>query len=142
MLSLTQMWLILAALALILELISVGFVFVFFSIGGLITALLSWVGIANDPTSQLITFSVVSVGSMLLLRKPIQTLFKRNGSFVEYSEYIGDTATVIQDIPANGEGRVFFRGTEWIAVSENHVSIVEGSKVIIKQLDGIKLIVS
>ena len=142
MLSLSQIWLILAGLALIAEFMSVGFVFIFFSIGGLVTALLSWIGIANDITSQVICFSIVSIGSLLLLRKPLQDLFRQNGHNVTYSEYLGDVATVIKDIPASGEGRVFFRGTEWIALSEKNVPIVEGSKVIIKQLDGIKLIVS
>ena len=80
MLSLSQIWLILAGLALIAELMSVGFVFVFFSIGGLVTALLSWIGIANDITSQVICFSIVSIGSLLLLRNHSKNYLKKRST--------------------------------------------------------------
>lgn len=141
-LSFLQIWLIVAALTLIIELMSVSFVLVFFTIGALVTALTSWVGLTPSLVPQLLLFSVVSVGSLVFLRKPFQLLFKKNGKTVEYTEYIGDSATVIETIAAEGEGKVFFRGTEWIAVSEQNTEIKEGSKVVIKQLDGIRLIVA
>jgi membrane protein implicated in regulation of membrane protease activity len=48
---------------------------------------------------------------------------------------------VISDIPAHGEGRIFYRGAEWMAVSNNNVPIEAGSKVTIVKADGIKLLV-
>ena len=136
-----QIWVILGVLALIAELLSVSFVFVFLSIGALITALLAWTGVAPTLNAQLLSFSVVSVLSLVVLRKPLRAFLKKDGGGVEYSEFVGDKATVMQEIPTQGEGRVFYRGTEWIAIANNGQVIQKSKSVIIKKLDGIKLIV-
>jgi len=126
---------------LVAELVSVVLVFVFFAAGALITALLASVGLLPDLNSQLFAFSLISVLSMFLLRKQAQTLLHRRGKHAEYNEYAGETAMVIKDIPANGEGKIYYRGAEWIARSATHIPIDAGSKVIIRTTDGIKLIV-
>jgi membrane protein implicated in regulation of membrane protease activity len=127
---------------LIAELLSVTFVFLFLSVGAFVTAILSWTGLTPTVNSQLFCFSVVSVLSLLALRKPLLQFSRRKNKSLEYSEYVGDKATVVQTIPSDGEGRVFYRGTEWIALTQKGHPIAMGSSVIIKQLDGIKLIVS
>jgi len=127
---------------LIAELLSVTFVFLFLSVGAFVTAILSWAGLTPTVNSQLFCFSVVSVLSLLALRKPLLQFSRRKNKSLEYSEYVGDKATVVQTIPSDGEGRVFYRGTEWIALTQKGHPIAMGSSVVIKQLDGIKLIVS
>ena len=139
--SAIQIWVIIGVVALIVELLSTSFVSLFFSIGGLLTALFTWIDILPNFNSQLLCFSVVSVLSLLVLRKPLRELSKRHHKSLEYSEYIGDKATVIQAIPPKGEGKVFYRGTDWIAISNTDSIIESGKSVIIKQLDGIKLLV-
>ncbi|WP_428663665.1 NfeD family protein [Runella sp.] len=138
----TQIWVIVGVAMLIAELLSVSFVFLFLSVGAFATALLSWMGIIPAVNSQLFSFSVISVLSMLALRKPLQQFSRRKNKTLEYSEYVGDKATVVQTIPSDGEGKVFYRGTEWIALTRKGHPIAMGSSVVIKQLDGIKLIVS
>ncbi|MCU0340392.1 MAG: NfeD family protein [Spirosomaceae bacterium] len=140
-LSATHIWIIVGAAMLIAELLTVSFVSLFFSIGGFITAILSWMGVLPTFNSQLLCFSVVSVVSLMLLRKPLKKLTRKNATSPEYSEYIGDKASVIEVIPPNGEGKVFYRGTEWIAISRHKGEIPTGKSVIIKSLDGIKLLV-
>lgn len=137
----TQLWIIIGAAMLIAELLSVSFVFAFLSLGALVTAVLTWMGILPAISEQLLCFSIVSVVSLFGLRKPLKALIRRDKS-VEYSEYVGDTATVVKSIPVHGEGRIFYRGTEWIAVAKDGQEIHKGKQVIIKELDGIKLIVS
>ncbi len=137
-----QIWVIVGVAMLIAELLSVTFVFLFLSVGAFVTALLSYMGLTPTVNSQLFCFSVISVLSLLALRKPLLQFSRRKNKTLEYSEYIGDKATVVQSIPPDGEGRVFYRGTEWIALSQKGHSIAMGSSVVIKQLDGIKLIVS
>ncbi|MCP1383037.1 NfeD family protein [Runella sp. CRIBMP] len=138
----TQIWVIVGVAMLIAELLSVTFVFLFLSVGAFVTAILSWTGLTPTVNSQLFCFSVVSVLSLLALRKPLLQFSRRKNKSLEYSEYVGDKATVVQTIPSDGEGRVFYRGTEWIALTQKGHPIAMGSSVIIKQLDGIKLIVS
>ena len=140
-LSLPQIWLIVGLLMLVAELISVALVFVFFAAGALITALLASLGLLLDLNIQLFAFSIISVLSLVLLRKNARRLLATRGKHTEYSEYAGETAMVVKDIPSTGEGRIYYRGAEWIALSATNSLIEAGSKVIIRSTDGIKLIV-
>ena len=140
-LSLPQIWLIVGLLMLVLELVSVVLVFVFFAAGALITALLASVGILPDLNTQLFAFSVISVLTLILLRKHAKNLLRQRGNHTEYNEFAGETAMVVRDIPALGEGKIYYRGAEWSAISAAHLPIEAGSKVIIRQSEGIKLIV-
>lgn len=140
-LTLPQIWLIVGLLMLVAELVSVVLVFVFFAAGALITALLASLGLLPSLDSQLLAFSVISVLTLVLLRKQARRLLDRRDTQTEYNEYAGETAMVIKDIPATGEGKIYYRGAEWIARSATHAPIEAGSKVIIRKTDGIKLIV-
>ena len=125
-LSLPQIWLIVGMIMLLAELISVVLVFVFFAIGALLTALLAGLGIISSPEIQLVAFSAISLLSMLLLRKHAKQLLGKRGKQHEYNEFVGETALVIRDIPAKGEGRIYYRGAEWKAVSFSNIFIVAG----------------
>ncbi|MEZ4904694.1 MAG: NfeD family protein [Spirosomataceae bacterium] len=138
----TQIWVIIGSAMLIAELLSVSFVFAFLSVGGFITALLTWAGLTPTLNAQLLCFSVVSVASLFAFRKPLKALLIREDKSLEYSEYLGDKATVVEKIPGEGMGKVFYRGTEWMAISATKEDIHKGKSVIIKSLDGIKLIVA
>jgi membrane protein implicated in regulation of membrane protease activity len=140
-LSLPQIWLIVGLVMLLLELISVLLVFVFFAIGALSTALLASVGILPTIESQLIAFSIISLLSMLVLRKHAKRLLDSRGKQYEYNEFVGETALVIRDIPDTGYGKIYYRGAEWKAVSMSSRLITAGSKVVIREADGIVLIV-
>jgi hypothetical protein len=126
---------------LLAELVSVTLVFVFIALGALITALLTWLGIIDSWILQLVAFSASSLLSMLLLRQRAKQWVNKSGSEGEYNEYSGESAMVIKDIPPLGEGRIFYRGTEWIAKSAHGTPISAGSKVLIERAEGIKLFV-
>lgn len=140
-LSLPQIWLIVGLLMLVAELVSVSLVFVFFAIGAFITSLLGAMGIVTEPDAQILVFSGVSVLSLVLLRKQAKAIFARKGKHLEYNEFAGETGMVIKEIPAEGEGKIFYRGAEWIAISNHSNTIEAGSKVVIRSTAGIKLIV-
>jgi len=137
----TQLWVIIGSAMLIAELLSVSFVFAFLSVGGFATAFLTYIGVTPTINAQLLCFSVVSVASLFAFRKPLKNLLIRDDKSKEYSEYLGDKATVVEKISGDGVGKVFYRGTEWMALSENKQDIHKGKSVTIKSLDGIKLIV-
>ncbi len=136
-----QMWVIAAAVALIAELLTVSFFFMFLSAGAAVTALLTWLGITPDMTSQLICFSVVSLGSLALFRRYALRIFGKNEKVDNYQDFVGHRATVSVTIPANGEGKVHYRGTEWIALSHDGKPIDEGTVVAVKKMDGIRVVV-
>jgi inner membrane protein len=139
-LSLPQIWLIVGLIMLLAELLSVLLVFVFFAIGALLTSLLALIGLLPDTESQILAFSAISLISLLVLRKHARRLLHR-GDQSGYSEFVGETALVIKDIPNNGEGKIYYRGAEWKAVSTDRDPIPAGSKVVITKTDGIVLIV-
>ncbi|CAG5070733.1 hypothetical protein DYBT9623_03245 [Dyadobacter sp. CECT 9623] len=139
-LSLPQIWLIVGLIMLLAELVSVLLVFVFFAIGALLTSLLTVIGILPTTESQILAFSAISLVSLLVLRKHARKLLDRTGNS-GYTEFVGETAMVIKDIPNDGEGKIYYRGAEWKALANNHSSIPAGSKVVIKKTEGIVLIV-
>ena len=136
-----QLWLALAFLFLIAELIHISFVFVFLGLGALATALLAWLGLTPHINSQLLSFAIITVATLIIGRRPLRHWFDAKTKKQEYVEYVGDQATVTQTIPAIGEGRIAYRGTEWIAVSDRQEAILVGQHVVIRRMDGIRAIV-
>ncbi|UBM60279.1 NfeD family protein [Marinilongibacter aquaticus] len=134
-----EIWAVLGVLLLILEIFATSFFFIFFGLGALATALLTYLDVTEDLPSQVIAFLIFSAGSLLLFRKQLKELFYRRGG--EYTEMVNEKAKVSVEIPENGTGKVFFRGTDWLAESKNQVAIEAGKMVSIKEVDGIKLIV-
>jgi hypothetical protein len=138
-LSNLEIWVILGVGLLIIEILSVSFFAVFFGVGALFTAVLTYFEFTNDWLSQIIAFLIVSVGSLLVFRKKILESFFRKGE--NYSELLNERAKVSSAIPAKGEGKVFYRGSDWIAEGISGQAIAKGSTILIKKVDGIRLIV-
>lgn len=141
-LSLPQIWVIIGLLMLVAELVSTALVFVFFAVGGLITALLAAIGLLPSLEYQIMAFSLISILTLIIFRKNAKKIMEaRHEKHEEYKEFVGETAMVIRDIPASGTGKIYYRGAEWSAISENHAIIEAGSKVIIQRTEGITLVV-
>ncbi|MCR9065086.1 MAG: NfeD family protein [Cytophagales bacterium] len=138
-LSNVEIWAILGVIFLIAEIFAVSFFFMFFGLGALATTILTYLDITPDLVSQVISFIAVSGGSLLLFRKQLLEMFNRKGE--TYTEMVNEKAKVSMDIPQNGEGKVFYRGADWIAEALNKEAIKAGSQVLIRKVDGIKLIV-
>jgi len=141
-LSLPQIWMIIGLLMLVAELVSVVLVFIFFAVGGLLTALLAAIGLLPTLEYQIIAFSFISLLTLIIFRKNAQKLLEaRHDKKQEYKEFVGETAMVIRDIPASGTGKIYYRGAEWSATSTHHATIEAGSKVVIQRTEGITLVV-
>src|SRR3989304_6548996 len=93
-LSYSVMWAILGIVLIVAELMTMAFVLVFFGLGSLLTALLTWLGITPDFTSQLLVFSISSSGMLLMLRTFATNRFFREADvsqeFVKSKSYKGD----------------------------------------------------
>jgi membrane protein implicated in regulation of membrane protease activity len=135
----TEIWAIIGVVMMIIEIFAVSFFFLFVGIGALMTALLSWMGITDSLIAQLIVFSVISAASMFIFRKKLQQSLDDKGS--DYNEFKGEKAKVISPISPNSDGKVFFRGADWIAYSDSSEEIPVNSPVSIKKADGIRLLV-
>ncbi len=134
-----EIWAITGIALIIADVLTSTFVLAFFGIGSLVAALTTWLNLSRSTEGQFLVFSITSILSMLLFRKAARERFGRSAEGPEYSEFIGERARVAEPIPPKSEGRVEFRGTEWIAFSDTDTEIPEGSIVTIVAVEGIRL---
>jgi membrane protein implicated in regulation of membrane protease activity len=136
-----MIWFIIALVLFLLELVVPGFVIFFFGIGALITALVCLI-LHPGINIQIIIFAVMSVLSLLALRKLIQKkLFynKDSRSDAVEDEFTGKEALAITDFGSDKKGKVEFKGTNWTAESDSEIKA--GQTVLIIEKDSFKLIV-
>ncbi|HLP71451.1 MAG TPA: NfeD family protein [Bacteroidales bacterium] len=134
-------WFFLGLVLLLAELVIPGFFIFFFGVGAWVTAIvcLLW-----DPgvNLQIILFGLVSVISLIALRRLLQERFfyhdSKKSDEVE-DEFTGKEAVASTDFGVGITGKVFFKGTTWM--SESKSEIKEGQRVVIKRKENFKLIV-
>jgi membrane protein implicated in regulation of membrane protease activity len=120
-------WLVwfLAGIAIMLaELALPGFVIIFFGLGCWGAAVVA--AFAPDAYSaQVIVFLVVSVASLITLRKAAMRVFVGHSEGPETEDLgnvpMGARITLDQDLEAGRVGRVRFRGAMWDALSEDRI---------------------
>jgi len=136
-------WFIIGLVLFLLELVIPGFFIFFFGLGAWVTAL---VCLLIHPDSfnnmQILIFAVVSVLSLIALRRLIQKKFfysKENLSEGVEDEFTGREAIATSAFGSGKKGKVEFKGTTWNAESKSEIK--EGDRVIIIEKDSITLIV-
>jgi membrane protein implicated in regulation of membrane protease activity len=129
-------WAIIGVVLIIIELMTMTFVFSFFGVGALIVSVTTWMHLTPGVESQLAVFSLSSLLLLLVLKNTAKKLFF--GSHDVPPDYKGQKVLVVRDIPAGREGAVSYRGSEWIAFSDSTETIPKGSTVEIIALDGIR----
>jgi len=134
-------WFLLGLGLFLLELVIPGFFIFFFGLGAWVTALVCLIG--NPGTNlQIIIFAVISVISLIGLRRIIQKKFfysKGTQSEDVEDEFTGKEALAKTDFGGIVNGKVEFKGTTWNAESTDEIK--EGQRLIIKEKDSFKLIV-
>ena len=133
----TIFWFILFLVALVVEFSTAGLVSIWFAFGALCT-----MGIAvltENVFIQIAAFIVISVVT-LILTKPLIKKFKAFDVQPTNSDrVIGKIADVTKDITPNNFGEVKIFGEYWTAISEDNIKA--GTKVRVKAIEGVKLIV-
>ncbi|MBI2400197.1 MAG: NfeD family protein [Deltaproteobacteria bacterium] len=136
-LSYSVVWAILGIILIVAELMTMAFVLVFFGLGALLTAFLTWVGITPDFTSQLLVFAISSSAMLLILRTFAKKQFFRKSEISQ--EFIGQKVKVVRAISVDSEGAVSYRGSEWIAFSDSKEVIPAGAVAEITGMEGIRV---
>ncbi len=137
-------WFLVGLLLLLAELVTPGFVVIFFGVGAWVTALLIAFGLLPSFNAQLLSFMLASVASLLLFRKKGRSLFegRRAGGYGAndaVDSVVGEKAYVVADIAPNAPGKVEFNGSHWQA--EAGVAIAKGTTVAIVERRNLTLIV-
>jgi inner membrane protein len=126
-------WFILGAVLCLVELALPGLIIFFFGLGAMLTAVLVWI-IPLPISFQLFAFLVFSLSLLLLLRKRFSGIFigrnKTFGTSDEYLEgYVGMNTVVTQEIKPGIAGKVEFRGSSWLAVSDQAISVGDNVEI-------------
>ncbi|MDR2545686.1 MAG: NfeD family protein [Methanobrevibacter sp.] len=133
-----EFWIMLAVAFILGEIITMSFFSLSISVGAGFAALINYLN--YDYTTQLSTFVVVTI-ICVLLSKPIAKKLT-SGSPLKKSNsdrLIGEEAIVIKKIVPDEMGTVKILGDVWKAIADEEIDV--GEKVIVKEINGVKLIV-
>lgn len=127
--NLWQVWVIVAVLCLILELMNGDFFIMCFAIGGVCSALTAIFGVGFYV--QLGIFAVASVLSLFFVRPAaLRYLHKKENTRVSNADaLLGRIGRVSETIQADGFGRVAIDGDDWKAVAADSQPIEKDARV-------------
>ena len=135
-----QIWLIIAGVALIVEIMTVGFLVFWLAIGALIAMVVSF--FIDRILVQTAVF-VVSSAILIFATKPFVKKFA-NTKNVKTNAFsiIGKEGLVIKEIDSIYEkGQVKVSGETWTAIGKDDEKIPVGTKIKVTEIDGVKAIV-
>ena len=132
-------WTVIGLVLIAAELTHFAFFLIFIGAGALLTSGVTALGIIRSVEGQIVVFTVTSLILIILFRSKLKT--KVQPPQME-PDYIGKKTSVSVSIKPGLEGRVTYRGSDWIAVAEKaDAEIAEGATVVIVGMNGVRLIV-
>lgn len=134
-------WLIAVGAFLLIEILTLGLTSIWFA-GG---ALVAWIGALLDAPLlvQFILFIVVSCILFFFTRPIAQKYFNSSVEKTNAEALVGQHTVVAKAISNDeGTGSVHINGMDWSARSFHGEDIDEGTRVVIHEIQGVKLMVS
>lgn len=134
-------WLAVAIVLLVVEIITLGLTTIWFAGGALVACVAA--ALQADFLVQMILFLVVSVVMLFFTRPVAMRYMNKNRTKTNSESLVGKEAVVLQEINnLKASGQVQLNGIEWTARAENMEDVIEkGAIVCIKKIEGVKLIV-
>lgn len=134
------LWLAAAIILAIVEANTVQLVSIWFAVGALAAMVPAIIGMGF--TAQFAVFTVVSILVLAITRPFVKKKLTVQKTETNSRALIGKVAKVIQPIDnLQSQGRVMVEDMDWSARSENGEPIDVGEEVLIKEIQGVKLIV-
>ena len=134
-------WLIILAVFLLIEIITLGLTTIWFAGGSLVAFFLSL--LVDNPVLEVTVCLIVSFLLLYFTRPIAKNYFNKQRVKTNIDLLIGKDAKVMETIDnLNGTGCVMVNGLEWMARTANDdITIPAGERVIIRKVSGVKLIV-
>ena len=132
-------WLTVAVLFGIAEVLTTSLTLIWFSIGALVVLALS--GIITNIILQLIIFAIVSIFLLVIATKKIVKTDKDYKYETNLQGILSKQGVVKEEILPYKTGIVSINGEDWSAISINNEGIGVGTIVEIVKIEGVKLIV-
>jgi membrane protein implicated in regulation of membrane protease activity len=134
------LWVLLGFFLLIVELVTPGgFYILFFGIGAIIVGTLDSLGLAGPDWMQWLLFSVLSVGCLLIFRRPLMRKLRPSRADRPVDSLVGETAQAMEDIPAGGQGKAELRGASWNARNTGQQALLRGQRCQVDKVEGLVL---
>jgi hypothetical protein len=135
------LWVLLGLGLLGLEILTPGGFFVlFFGCGALAVGALVGAGLLQAAWAQWLTFSLLSVVSLLLFRGPLLRRIKEQGGLPpEVDSLVGETAVVMEEIQGGAIGKVELRGAAWSARNLEPSPLARGRRCRVEKVEGLML---
>jgi membrane protein implicated in regulation of membrane protease activity len=134
------LWIFVAIASIIIEVITLGdLICIWFAVGALVSGILAW--LKATTAIQFITFFVVSIGVMLIVRPLASKYLRGNVVATNSDRLIGMTATITKDITPESWGERTVAGMTWSCISIDNQPVKKDTSVRIMAIDGVKLIV-
>jgi inner membrane protein len=118
-----------------------GFFALFFGVGALLVGALVALDAAGPAWMQWLLFSVLSIGTLVTLRRPLQARLNLGGSRRPVDSLVGESAVALEDLAPGGLGKAELRGTSWSARNRGSVALSKGQRCIVEKVDGLMLLV-
>ena len=130
-------WLVIILFLVFLEAVTVGLVSIWFIASAVVALVMSF--FTDNLYIQFATFVVLGIILLITTRPILSKLLIPKNEKTNFDRVIGMIGVVTQDIDRNKVGEVKVDGKKWSAKANS--KILEGEEVIIKEIDGVKLIV-
>jgi inner membrane protein len=90
---------------------------------------------------QWLLFSVISVGTLALFRRPLLRMVEPASRPHEVDSLVGETAVALDDIQAGAIGKAELRGTAWTARNVGSGALARGQRCKVERVEGLMLFV-
>ena len=138
-----QIWLLIAAVFVVIEIFTSGFAVACFSVGCVFSSILAACDLSL--TWQVVAFAVGTFLAFVFIRPIVMKYLDKKtndtGVKTNMDNIIGKTAVVTEKIEENGYGRVKIDGDDWKAKTTNGSAAEVGAKVEIESFESIILTV-
>jgi membrane protein implicated in regulation of membrane protease activity len=135
-------WLVLGLVLILLEMAaSGGFYVIFFGVAAIAIGALHLLNLAGPAWFQLLLFSVLSVGALLLFRNPMIRWLKLDQGKADVDTLEGEIALPLEDITPGDIGRVELRGSVWKARNVAAATIPRGHRAVVVRVDRLVLFI-
>jgi membrane protein implicated in regulation of membrane protease activity len=131
-------WILLGLVLLGLELLIGTLYLVFPGVAALAIGLLAFVD-AGSAWVEWLFFTVLSLGTMMLFRRPLLGRLKLDGDPGDLDALVGETAILVEPLPPDGIGKAAMRGSSWNVRNAGAEPLAAGQRVRVERVQGLLL---
>ena len=116
-----------------------GFFFIFFAVAALLLGVLELVGMLESDWVQWSLFSVISLASLVVFRKPLLQWMRRGERLGEVDSLVGEVAIAVGPMGSGQHGRAELRGSTWGARNVGRTALAPSERCRVIAVRGLEL---